>query len=37
LWVKEGAKGKFFSGRMETPNAQKAVETFNLEANDLPF
>ena len=37
LWVKEGAKGKFFSGRMEAPNAPKSVEPFNLEANDLPF
>jgi hypothetical protein len=37
LWVKEGQKGKFFAGRMEKPNAQKAVEPFNLETNDLPF
>jgi hypothetical protein len=36
LWVKEGQKGKFFSGRMEEAMT-KAVEPLNLESNDLPF
>jgi hypothetical protein len=40
LWVKEGAKGKFFSGRMETPTAPKPISsfhTFNPSSDDLPF
>jgi hypothetical protein len=40
LWVKEGAKGKFFSGRMETPTAPKLISsfyTFNPSSDDLPF
>jgi hypothetical protein len=36
LWVKEGAKGKFFSGRMETPT-MKSVEPFVQVGDDLPF
>jgi hypothetical protein len=36
LWVKEGAKGKFFSGRMATPTI-KAVEPFVQVGDDLPF
>jgi hypothetical protein len=36
LWVKEGAKGKFFSGKMETPTI-KAVEPFIPQGDDLPF
>ena len=36
LWVKEGAKGKFFAGRMETPT-MKAVEPFTPQGDDLPF
>jgi hypothetical protein len=42
LWVKEGAKGKFFSGRMETPNAPKVAnqsfDPFNPSSDEsLPF
>jgi hypothetical protein len=37
LWVKEGAKGKFFSGRMEEPKT-KAVEPFIPQGDaSLPF
>jgi hypothetical protein len=42
LWVKEGAKGKFFSGRMEEPNAPKVAnqsfDPFNPSSDEsLPF
>jgi hypothetical protein len=41
LWVKEGAKGKFFSGRMETPMqkvANQSFDPFNLSSDEsLPF
>jgi hypothetical protein len=41
LWVKEGAKGKFFSGRMETPTAPKpssSFDPFNPSSDEsLPF
>jgi hypothetical protein len=29
LWVKEGAKGKFFSGRMEEPMQKAANQSFD--------
>ena len=39
LWVKEGQKGKFFSGRMETP-MQKQIgsqNTYQQDDQDIPF
>jgi hypothetical protein len=37
LWVKEGAKGKFFSGRMETPTAPKPVgNSTSFDPFDVP-
>ena len=38
LWVKEGQKGKFFSGRMETPtSAPKPSNSFDLVSDEMPF
>jgi hypothetical protein len=41
LWVKEGAKGKFFSGRMEEPmqkTANQSFDPFNPSSDEsLPF
>jgi hypothetical protein len=40
LWVKEGAKGKFFSGKLEEPRQQQSAAV-NLqpadEGDSLPF
>ena len=39
LWVKEGQKGKFFSGRMETPMQKQSgpQNTYQQDDQDIPF
>jgi hypothetical protein len=39
LWVKEGAKGKFFSGRMEEPMQKQSGprNTYQQDDQDIPF
>jgi hypothetical protein len=39
LWVKEGAKGKFFSGRMEEPIQKQSGprNTYQQDDQDMPF
>jgi hypothetical protein len=36
LWVKEGQKGKFFSGKMEIPQKQNIQNSFDKE-DEMPF
>lgn len=40
LWVKEGNKGKFFSGKISTPYVKPETDDFKIidePSGDLPF
>jgi hypothetical protein len=37
LWVKDGQKGKFFSGKMEEPRQQSVQNSVSKDDDDLPF